>query len=216
MKKIIINEQQLKESIKKIILEYIGVSNSLVSVYSKDDFNKTMENLGLNDSNVDKYFGTYAMISIGSGPSRSESENLTNQHYFKYDHINVLNLDFDDNTDTGSRYKKSGGKEDAYYNDEPNKKLIVYKNPILFTKKMAKQIKSFVNKNIGAKFLIHCMMGQSRSAAIGREIIKYINGNIEEFEKIHQGQFRHGTNRFGHERKPNALVTKLLKKEFDK
>lgn len=196
-------------------MEYVGPSNSQVSVYSKDDFNETMRMLGLNDENIEDYYNIYAIISIGSGPGRSKSENLTNQHYFNKNHINVLNLDFDDNTDTGSRYKKSNGTEAAYYTDSPNKKLIIYKNPVLFNKDMAAQIKLFVDKNIKAKFLIHCMMGQSRSAAIGTEIIKYIKGNVEEFQKIHQDQFRHGKNRFGHERKPNTLVRKLLKKELN-
>lgn len=216
MKKIIINETKIKKCIETFLLEYVGVSNSQVSVYSKDDFNKTMLMLGLNDNNIDEYYKKYAIISIGSGPSRSESENLKEQHFFKKNHINVLNLDFDDNTNSGSRYKKSNGTEAAYYTDTPNKKLVIYKNPVLFDKNMANNIKIFVDKNIGAKFLIHCFMGQSRSASIGREIINYIKGNVEEFENVHQGQFRGGTNRFGRERKPNTLVSKILGKEFKK
>lgn len=67
------------------------------------------------------------------------------EHWFKNNHNNVLNLEFDD---VDKDIEFHGHKAYA------------------MTDEQAQQVVDFIEKNIGKKILIHCRAGQSRSCAI--------------------------------------------------
>jgi predicted protein tyrosine phosphatase len=76
-----------------------------------------------------------------------------NLHWFKKNHDNVLNLEFDD-------------VESDVALDGKNK----YK---AFSEEQAREVAEFIDKNKNKTFLIHCLAGISRSGAVGRFLYDY-------------------------------------------
>lgn len=120
------------------------------------------------------------------------------QYYFNNEHFNVLHLEFDDNIDIGN--KENGTtcitlpyqelKQDKRYNQNGtpmklNAKKRFYYKAKGFEKEDAIKANSFIKRNLsknsGVKFIIHCRMGQSRSAAMGYFIAKKLKINIESY-----------------------------------
>lgn len=122
-----------------------------VLVYSIGLFNKLMQDNNLNDDNVENLKNS-AFISIcGDGE----------KHHFKNDHVNVLNLDFEDVSN------------DLYDN---NGKLVAR---VISDEQAEKSVK-FINQNMGKDFYIHCSAGISRSQAFFRFITMYYANMYDE------------------------------------
>ena len=98
-------------------INYVA-KKSPITVCSIQDFITICTNLDINDSNVEKYYGQYCFIEIGSTKDRcvydayytngydeweNDGEKYYNegQFYFKDEQINVLKLEFDDNISIG-------------------------------------------------------------------------------------------------------------------
>lgn len=120
------------------------------------------------------------------------------QYFFKNEHFNVLHLEFDDNIEIGN--KKNGNtsvilpynelrKEKRINKDGTQmktnaKKSFQYKAKG-FEKNDAIKANTFIRNNLSkscdVKFIIHCRMGQSRSAAMGYFIAKKLKLNIDKY-----------------------------------
>lgn len=119
----------------------------------KKRFDKLMKRNGWNDANIPD---NAAFISICCHPNIKENylkkiRKIDDEHWFKYDHPNVLNIEFDDipcetkDTPYGMAY----GLTDAD----------------------ASRIADFVKANQDKEiFYIHCMAGKSRSVGVGMAI----------------------------------------------
>jgi predicted protein tyrosine phosphatase len=100
----------------------------------------------LKDTNVEEN-SDVCFISIVGGSD-------AHMHYFKQNHSNVLNVEFDDL---------------AYQSDFG----------LAITDEIAKVLYDFINSNIHRKtYVIHCMAGVSRSAAVG-QFIDDIFGSLD-------------------------------------
>ena len=123
-----------------------------ISVFSHDDFDVKMYRLGLDDSNVEECKNFNAFISIiGSNDSQKYYLEDDERHWFKINHENVLNVEFDDIEEDELLYKGVNFKG--------------------ITNEQSEQIVDFIEKNKGKNFFLHCRAGRSRSAAICRYIL---------------------------------------------
>jgi predicted protein tyrosine phosphatase len=159
--------------------------NKKVFVLSRMEFEGNMRTNNIDEDNVEKY-KDLALISITDNPKN---------HYFKKDHENVLNMDFDDVGDKAydSRAeieKQLGTKLEETYR--------------IFHEKDAKKIVDFIEKNEGKTFIIHCEAGISRSGAVGQYMRDF-------YEWVDKEDF---DNRVEKKIFPNMLVLRLLKKEY--
>ena len=191
-------------------INYVA-KKSPITVCSIQDFITICTNLDINDSNVEKYYGQYCFIEIGSTRDRcvydayytngyeeweNDGEKYYNegQFYFKDEHINVLKLEFDDNISVGEEGELTNVKLSSHelrqgidYNKFPNysKETFRYPNAKGFSMDMADKADEFIENNISnnpnVKFIIHCRMGQSRSGAMGYYIAKRLKLNIEDY-----------------------------------
>ena len=135
------------------------MSLSKVYAFSQKDFNNYCSQIGVDDSNVEN-FKNSAFISIIGTPDVLKyylSEEDT-QHYFKSNHDNVLNVEFDD------------VDQDIIFNGHKAYAL---------TDSQAKEIVEFIEHNLGKDIFIHCRAGVSRSAALLNYIIRAYNGDYE-------------------------------------
>ena len=133
--------------------------------FSKEDFDKEMEENGWNDDNLPV---DCAFISIG--------EPDTKRHWFSRNHDNVLNIDFFDidmmdlvphivngiDADSGFEIKMTYNKVEATSIGVDGKK-VVYE---CFNGQLANEVVEFILRNLGKHFYIHCAGGFSRSQAI--------------------------------------------------
>ncbi len=104
------------------------------------------------------------------------------------DSDNVLNLSFDDAESDQIGTPLIGGS------------WVVQ----LFNEEMAEQIVNHVNSNMDKNvWFIHCLMGQSRSAAIGDVLSTVFEIPYEEFKRLNP------------QIKPNSLVRSTLLKKFN-
>lgn len=146
-----------------------------IFVLPKTKFETILNNNNISDLNVETYV-TYAFICINDTSGEY-------YHYplFKEDHLNVLNLSFDD---------VEHDFEISPTNSNRTKACTI---------KDAKNIINFLdlNKKIDV-LMIHCAGGISRSGAVGQFALDYLNGNKEYF-KIDNPQIR-----------PNAHILRLL------
>lgn len=216
---------------------------SPITICSMDDFVEICHKLNISDSNVEKYFGQFCFIEIGSTLERTRYDAyLTKgyekygndgdryysegQYYFKSGHPNVLKLEFDDNINIGDRLtnvvlSKGEFRDGADLTHLPNTtgKGFKYAGAKGFSIELADRANDFIETNLQAnpdvRFIIHCRMGQSRSAAMGYYIAKRIKANIEDFLSEYRtesiftnnatgdetvfptSQFRYGHNRKG-------------------
>ena len=125
-----------------------------LNVYSILDFYDVMEKLQISNDNIDNH-KDIAIISICSNNKELlgsyKGKLVYEYHYFKENHDNVINLDFDDISD---------------YTE------ISYGNKLYgLTDNDAKLLEEFISKNIGKDFYIHCTAGLSRSQGVARFIL---------------------------------------------
>lgn len=135
----------------------------VMSQYLFNDFcieNKFCDNNIEDNQNV-------AFISIVGTKGNDDSS-----HFFRNDHLNVLNLEFDDVLQDGVLF---GHKYKAISSDQ------------------ADQIVAFIEANKDKDFYVHCLAGISRSGAIGTFISEYcghdlvasgLHPNIEVLSKL--------------------------------
>lgn len=126
-----------------------------IKVLSHVDFDELCEENNWSDSNIPE---NIAFISIiGTDFIRDRFLERKDGHWFKEEHDNVLNLEFDD---VEREFEFKDGK--AYpISDEQVKKSV-----------------SFIMNNLGKDFIIHCYAGISRSVAFG-SFIKQVNGDYK-------------------------------------
>jgi predicted protein tyrosine phosphatase len=127
-----------------------------IYIFSYRQFNKVMEDMGWNDSNIDNLTNT-AIVSIcdtdGSMP-----------HWFKEQHHNVLNIEFDDN-------------------EHP----VPGANIIALTENQAKLIVDFYENNINVEyFIVHCAAGISRSAAVATCFMDFLHMHNIKGHTLHK------------------------------
>ena len=129
-----------------------------VKVLSKPEFNEYVSNhLHLNDTNVKDF--PLAFISI------NDTHGNWSISWFDSDHPNVLRLWFDD-------------VEHDLELSPTNKESCR-----AFSQEQGKQVREFIDNNKDKDFLVHCSAGISRSGAVGRFIVDYLQGDREYFEK---------------------------------
>ena len=148
------------------------MAGNKIVVTSKPQFNQFMGDNGINDANVEKMKGAFISINDTMG-NWSVS-------WFDEDHPNVLRLWFDD--------------VETDLEISPTNREVCR----AFTKEQAQQIIDFALDNKDKDFIVHCSAGISRSGAVGRFLLDFLEGDKDHFEK---------TNRFIH---PNGHISRVL------
>lgn len=120
-------------------------------------FNQRCEENKWTDENVET-LNDKAFISIVGTPDVTTALEIDmTEHWFKENHNNVINLNFDDVS------------EDFMYKGALCKAL---------SDEQAKELVAFIENNIGKEFYIHCLAGISRS----RGVAKFIADNYVEYK----------------------------------
>ena len=132
---------------------YLVMKNyNRISVFSHIDFDVKMYKLGLTDDNVEECNNLNAFISIiGTNESHKYYLNDDEFHWFKVNHENVLNIEFDDINEDELMYKG-----------------VKFKG---ITNAQAEQVVDFIEKHKGKNWFLHCRAGKSRSQAVTRYIL---------------------------------------------
>lgn len=127
-----------------------------ILTFSQFDFDDYCEKNHINDGNVEKHTDK-AFISIIGTPEvlKDYLQEPHTEHWFKENHPNVLNLEFDDVS------------KDRVFGD-----IHAY----AITEEQAEKCVNFIEQNIGKTFIIHCRAGMSRSAAISMFLHDFIEG----------------------------------------
>lgn len=129
-----------------------------VNVLSHVLFNELCNNNNWSDDNVESLTDS-AFISVVCTEDVVKYYNgeISGEHWFKKNHPNVLNIEFDDVL------------YDIIVNDTEAKAL---------SQEQAQEIVDFIERNKGKDFYIHCTAGISRSGAIGT----FIAENYDEYK----------------------------------
>ena len=141
----IINTQRVSVK-EKFTIHVMGI-NEFVTLMRENKF--TDENIdGVKD---------LAIISITCGDNSNDSfmsskHGTHDEHYFKRNHINVLNIEC---YDIDREFEKDGKKY------------------LPFNTEQAKQVIDFIEVNKNKNYIIHCHAGISRSGAIGQFITDF-------------------------------------------
>ena len=119
----------------------------MIKVYSQIDFNNVMKSNGIDDSNVENEKDSI-FISI-------TNRNGEIEHWFKENHKNVINLDFDDTSSDNEELRTISDKQ-------------------------AESLMFFIDDNLSKNtedvdVYIHCLAGMSRSRAVA----EYINRHYD-------------------------------------
>ena len=117
----------------------------MIKVYSQIDFNNVMKSNGINDSNVENEKDSI-FISI-------TNRNGEIEHWFKENHKNVINLDFDDTSSDNEELRTISDKQ-------------------------AESLMFFIDDNLSKStedvdVYIHCLAGMSRSRAVAEYIKRH-------------------------------------------
>lgn len=128
-----------------------------ISVMSNFDFDNMCDYNKWNDTNVELLKDKAFISIVGCKECLDLLDIKEREHWFKQNHPNVLNLNFDDIPQTHF-YK--GAWILAMDNEQ------------------AKETVEFIKNNIGKDFYIHCLAGISRSGAVCR----WIASNFEEYK----------------------------------
>lgn len=179
-----------------------------INCYSKAEFEDIMSVNGWDDYYIPD---NVAIISI-CDPYDPRSDSW--MHQFKHNNINVFNLNIDDfdpiemsklyetlpQAHNGTIILKEIAPDEwiceEHYSELTNKLYI-------FNPNQAFGLASFIQKNIGKDFYIHCMAGQSRSMGV----VKYILEKYPEYytyNNVNKKDFSHA----------NLWITKLLHKQL--
>lgn len=136
-----------------------------INVLSHNLFDEYCKSNEINDDNVETHKDK-AFISIIGTPEVLEyylKEPYT-EHWFKKNHSNVINLEFDDcSEDKEHKYTNGYGEE-------------VTIHAYTMNEKQAEELYDFIEKNKGKTFIIHCRAGLSRSIGVGKYILGFIDG----------------------------------------
>lgn len=137
-----------------------------VHILAKREFDNLMKQNGITDDNVEK-MDSIMFISITDTPELQAMMGFVgNDHWFKEDHDNVINLEFDDVEHDG---QVSPTKE----NDTR-----------AFTEKQAKELYEFIKKHRDKETcIVHCMAGISRSGGVGAFVNGFCQGDWERFKR---------------------------------
>lgn len=127
-----------------------------IIVFSKVLFDEFCSKRGYNDSNIESV-NNFAFISIvGTENCQKYYLNEVEEHFFKKNHSNVINLEFDDIDHDIDYY---GHKLLSMSDDQ------------------AGDLFKFIENNIDKTFIIHCRAGMSRSGAVGQFIFSMYNAH---------------------------------------
>lgn len=138
-------------------------------VYNYYKFNDFCRDNGWNDSNIptDKAFVSICCTEeCKQGYLKAKDPEAYDDHWFKEDHDNVINLNFDDIIDDEMVSKTNEG-------------IFTYR---CISKEDAARLYKFIEKNNGKDFIIHCRAGKSRSQGVARflyDCYGYENGRLE-------------------------------------
>ena len=147
-----------------------------IYVLSKLQFDSYFEKFNVNDSNIEDKQNLYC-ISI-SGISDGEIP------YFKTNHTNVLNLQFDD-VEHDMYYSKVVTEKNGKTTVKNSNKLMA----VAFTENQGKEIIDFISKIVPTDktvLFIHCTAGISRSGAVGVFCNEYFNLDTIDFKTRNQ------------------------------
>ena len=127
----------------------------MIKVYSQIDFNNVMKSKGIDDSNVENEKDSI-FISI-------TNRNGEIEHWFKENHKNVINLDFDDTS-------------------SDNEELMTISD------KQAESLMFFIDDNLSKSkddidVYIHCLAGMSRSRAVAECIKRHYDVVYDKRER---------------------------------
>ena len=127
----------------------------MIKVYSQIDFNNVMKSNGIDDSNVENDKDSI-FISITNGNGEIE-------HWFKENHKNVINLDFDDTSSDNEELRTISDKQ-------------------------AESLMFFIDDNLSENtedvdVYIHCLAGMSRSRAVAEYIKRHYDVGYDKRER---------------------------------
>ena len=127
----------------------------MIKVYSQIDFNNVMKSKGIDDSNVENEKDSI-FISI-------TSRNGEIEHWFKENHKNVINLDFDDTSSDNEELRTISDKQ-------------------------AESLMFFIDDNLSKNtedvdVYIHCLAGMSRSRAVAEYIKRHYDVGYDKIER---------------------------------
>ena len=127
----------------------------MIKVYSHIDFNNVMKSKGIDDSNVENENDSI-FISI-------TNRNGEIEHWFKENHKNVINLDFDDISSDNEELKTISDKQ-------------------------AESLMFFIDDNLSKNkddidVYIHCLAGMSRSRAVAEYIKRHYDVGYDKRER---------------------------------
>ena len=159
----------------------------LIRTYSHEDFDIICYKSGINDSNVEEQKDCAFISIIGTEECRKYYLEDETSHWFKEEHPNVLNLEFDDVT------------------KDINWKGHIFK---AMTEEQADKVVEFIEANKGKEFRIHCLAGISRSGAVSRFIFDFFNQD----KTYDESDFEY----FNRHIRPNNHVLTLLKRAYYK
>lgn len=127
----------------------------MIKVYSQIDFNNVMKSNGIDDSNVENEKDSI-FISITNINGEME-------HWFKENHKNVINLDFDDTSSDNEELRTISDKQ-------------------------AESLMFFIDGNLSKNtedvdVYIHCLVGMSRSRAVAEYIKRHYDVVYDKIER---------------------------------
>ena len=127
----------------------------MIKVYSQIDFNNVMKSNGIDDSNVENEKDSI-FISI-------TNRNGEIEHWFKENHKNVINLDFDDTSSDNEELRTISDKQ-------------------------AESLMFFIDDNLSKStedvdVYIHCLAGMSRSRAVAEYIKRHYDVVYDKIER---------------------------------
>ena len=136
----------------------------MIKVYSQIDFNNVMKSKGIDDSNVENEKDSI-FISI-------TNRNGEMEHWFKENHKNVINLDFDDTSSDNEELRTISDKQ-------------------------AESLMFFIDDNLSKNtddidVYIHCLAGMSRSRAVAEYIKRHYDvGNDKRERDLYYNYLNH-------------------------
>lgn len=125
---------------------HIGMKKTRTAkAYSHIDFDIICSTNHWDDDNVEELSDKAFISIVGTEECQKYYLEEVEEHWFKRNHPNVLNLEFDDVT------------HDLEWHGHIFKAM---------TEQQAREAYEFIQKNLGRDFYVHCRAGVSRSAAI--------------------------------------------------
>lgn len=141
-------------------IQNIGRKKKTITVFPHRAFDEFCKRNGLNDFNVGKKTDMAFISIIGTKPClKYYLDESDTKHHFRFNHHNVLNLEFDDISQD----------EIEWYGH-------IFKG---MSMKQAEKLFKFIERNINCNFYIHCRAGASRSQGVGNFIYNFYKDMFE-------------------------------------